>query len=80
MRELTGMPELTWGDTVRVQGGALPSGCPAALGEIVGIREIENLAQADQFSAPIGSKVYLIEFSDGKALEVPESWVEASSG
>ena len=72
------MQELTWGDTVRVQtDGSSPSGL-GDLGEIVGVREIENMAQADQFSAPIGTKVYLIEFSDGKALEIPEARVQST--
>jgi transcription elongation GreA/GreB family factor len=49
------------------------------LAEIVGIREIEIEAEARQFDAPIGSKLYLIEFGDGTALEIPETWIEAAS-
>ena len=76
----TGMQDLTWGGTVRVKSTAsIPDRRLGALAEIVGIRKIETPAQASQFSAPISSKVYLIEFSDGDAVEVPEAWIEAAS-
>ncbi len=70
------MPDLTWGDTVRIKRGDSSSARPGALAEIVGLREIETPAQARQFSAPIGSKVYLIEFGDGEAMEVLEASIE----
>lgn len=50
---------------------------PEALAEVVGIRSIESSQQAAEFEAIIGSKLYLIEFADGEAVEVPERWIEA---
>jgi hypothetical protein len=71
------MADPTWGDTVRVKAAAPPLMRPGALAAVVGIREVETLEQARQFEAAIGSKVYLIEFGDGDALELPEAWIEA---
>ena len=74
------MADFTWGDTVRVKAGAQPARRPGAIAEVVGVREIEVEAQARQFEAPIGSKLYLIEFGDGTSVEIPETWIEAVSG
>ena len=73
------MADFTWGDTVRVKAGAQPARRPGAIAEVVGIREIEVAEQARQFEAPIGSKLYLIEFGDGTSLEIPEAWIETVS-
>ena len=70
------MSSLTWGDTVRVKAGASPERRPGACAEVCGIREIETPEQARQFEAPLGSKLYLVEFGDGQALEIPEIWIE----
>jgi hypothetical protein len=63
------MADVTWGDTVRVKAGAQPARRPGAIAEVVGVREIEIEDQVRQFEAPIGSKLYLIEFGDGTSLE-----------
>jgi transcription elongation GreA/GreB family factor len=70
------MADFTWGDTVRVKAGAQAALRPGAIAEIVGIREVEVEAEARQFEAPIGSKLYLIEFGDGTSIEIPEAWIE----
>ena len=70
------MPAATWGDTVRVKASAPMSMRPGAIAEVVGIRDVETPSQATQFETPIGSKVYLIEFSDGDAIELAEMWIE----
>jgi hypothetical protein len=72
------MSEPTWGDTVLVSQQAPRRLRPGELAEIVGIRHINSPNQADQFAAPIGTRVYLVEFSDGIALEVPEKWIEVA--
>jgi hypothetical protein len=75
MRE--NMSSFSWGDSVRVKAGA-PEKRPGTIAAVVGIREIENEAQARQFLATIGGKVYLIEYADGIAVEVPEAWIESA--
>jgi hypothetical protein len=73
------MPRFTWGDSVRVKVGAPPAMRPGALAAVCAITEIENDTQAKKYGAPIGSKLYLIEFGDGTSLEIPEAWIEAVS-
>lgn len=34
--------------------------------------------QAKEYEAPIGSKIYLIEFGDGSSIEIAEGWIEAA--
>lgn len=70
------MPDVTWGDTIRVNAEAAAAARPGALGEVVGIRVVETEAHAKQFEAPIGSRLYLIEFGDGASVEVPEAWID----
>ena len=72
------MSDLKWGDTVYLKSGRLTGNRVGSIAEIVGIREIENVKQSEQFSAPLGSRVYLVEFGDGSSLEVPEGVVEAA--
>lgn len=71
--------EHTWGDTVRVRLGARISMRPGALAEIVGIRTVETAEQAAEFGASMDSKLYLVEFGDGEATEIPEKWIESVS-
>jgi hypothetical protein len=66
----------TWGDTVRIKTGALPLMRPGGLAAVCGIRTIETVEQAEQFSRPIGTALYLVEFDDGTSVEVPESLLE----
>ena len=73
------MPEVSWGESVTVKAEASEVMRPGAIGAVCGIREIENEAQAREFGAPIGSKVYLVEFNDGASIEIPEVWIEATS-
>ena len=79
MIESNAMSEPTWGDTVRVSHQAPGPLRPGTLAEIVGIREIETRSQSDEFGSPIGTRVYLVEFGDGDAVEVPERWIEVVS-
>ncbi len=67
----------TWGDTVRVKASAPVSMRPGRLAAVVGMRDVETQEQVIEFEAAIGSKVYLIEFGDGDAIEVAETWLEA---
>jgi len=71
------MPNLKWGDGVRVKAGAPPTMRPGAFAEICAITEIENGAQAKHYDVRVGSTVYLIEFGDGTSLEIPDAWIEA---
>ncbi len=71
-------PRFTWGDTVRVATGALQAWRPGAIAEVVGFREVDTPAVALELDAAIGSTLYLVEFSDGSSLEIPEAAIEAA--
>ena len=70
------MSGFTWGETVRIRGGAPASYRPGALAAVCGMRQIENAEQAQQFSRSVETTVYLIEFGDGESVEIPEDLLE----
>jgi len=54
-----------WGQAVRVATTAPVNIHPGRPGSVCGMREVE------------GRRVYLIEFSDGQAIEISEDFLEA---
>ena len=72
------MRSFSWGDTVQVKAEAVSKGhsCGPLKAWVCGIREVNNESQAHQFGAPVGSKIYLVEFEDGSSLELAEEWIE----
>ena len=69
----------TWGESVRVKLGAPAAMRPGTLASVCGIDEIRNEVRSTALEAPIGSAVYLIEFSDGVSVELPEAWLESDA-
>jgi hypothetical protein len=57
------MPELTWGDAIRVKADAPPEYRPGAVASVCGFR--------DDPAYP-GATPVIIEFEDGSSVEVPE--------
>lgn len=76
MRNPSENTNFTWGDSVRVKKEAPSEFRPGDSADVVAITEIETQSAARHFSADLGSKVYQIEFVDGRALEVPQAWLE----
>jgi hypothetical protein len=71
------MRDFTWGDTVKLTANAaVPAERRCAIAAVCGIRNIETEDQARTFRAPIGSKLYLVEFADGDSVELPEGQLE----
>jgi len=64
-----------WGDTVRIKSNAPKRYKPGSLGSICGIRIIDSVEVAKHFDQLLNSKLYLIEFGDGHALEIPQSFL-----
>jgi len=67
--------EYVWGDAVCLKDTA-----PSLLGEyrvgsICGIRMVETESVSLQLGEPIGTVMYLVESSDGKAVEIPERFL-----
>ena len=70
------MASPTWGDTVRVKADALPEMHPGALAAVCGTRKVDTAELARQFNCEIGTTLYLVEYSDGSSLEIPEGLLE----
>jgi hypothetical protein len=66
----------TWGDSVNISEKAPPQWRPGAYASVCGITVIENERMASLYECPIGTTVYLVEFADGSAVEVPEDSIE----
>jgi len=64
-----------WGEAVRVITSADSKFLPGNCGSICGMRVADRPDIAEKFSVEIGEIIYIVEFSDGKSLEVPESFL-----
>ncbi len=69
-------PILSWGDTILVRHNAPKRYKPGQIGCICGIRNIESAQVSEAFDQPMQSILYLVEFSNGEALEIPKLFVE----
>lgn len=66
---------LTWGDAVQVKQSAPQQFHPGEIGGVCGIEIIKSTEKAEQFCQKIGSKLYLVEFENGEAIDIPESFL-----
>ena len=69
--------EFKWGDQVVVKSGLPGWARPGEAAAVVAITDIQPSSKPRPFPAQIGSRVYLIEFADGTAVEVPSDYIEA---
>ncbi|MDQ3368024.1 MAG: hypothetical protein M3680_21575 [Myxococcota bacterium] len=69
------MTSITWGDTVRIKTDANVAMRPGSVAAVCGMRQVENELQAIEFNVPVGTTLFLVEFGDGVALEIPETFV-----
>ena len=74
------MSKMTWGDTVRIKKAVSSEYRPGAFAAVCGMRAVESKEIAAQFKCEIGTILYLVEFSDGNSIELPESWLEVATG
>jgi hypothetical protein len=65
-----------WGQLVKVKKDAPDLLRPDQDCSICGVRSIETENISKALSEPIGSFVYLVEFSDGYSIEIPEHLLE----
>ena len=73
------MQRPTWGDTIRIKGDAPTGMQPGCFAAVCGMRQIESNDQAKLFSRPLGAIILLVEFADGRAVEIPEDLVEVAN-
>jgi hypothetical protein len=67
--------EITWGDTVQVSLDAPDHFCPGARGSVSGFRDLGKEPENTTKEVPARSRLYLIEFSDGITVEIPERFL-----
>lgn len=65
---------------MRIKVSAKPDQRPGVLAAVCGLREVQTEEQAHQFGCPIGTTLYLVEYGDGVAVEVPATVVELVEG
>jgi hypothetical protein len=74
------MRDPDYGETVAVSPLAPEAMRPGKLGAVVGITDVETPPQAVHYGAPVGTRIYLVEFGDGEATEIPQGWITPSQG
>ena len=67
--------QFNWGDSVLIKESAPECYMADCRGSIIGLRTIDSSRLAQEFDQLIDSDLYLIEFEDGKALEIPKSFL-----
>jgi hypothetical protein len=66
-----------WNDLVEIVPGAPERYSRYQIGVVVGISTIVTPKLAEKFALPLGEIIYLVEGSDGDALETPEVYLRA---
>ena len=60
-----------YGDSVRIVEEAPTMYCPGAMGSACGFRIVSSERESAAASEPVGTQLWLVEFSDGTSFEVP---------
>ena len=64
-----------WGEPVKIIDGSPDKYLEIGQGSVCGIRQIETEVVSKDFNEPIGTVLYLIESSNGEAIEIPEKYL-----
>lgn len=65
----------TWGDTVLVIPTAPLPYRPGSYGSVCGLRKVDNQKLQELYKVPFDSDLYLVEFKDGEALQIPGKYL-----
>ena len=68
--------EITWGDTVLVRSDAPAQFQPGTRGSISGFRDLGPESMPTRADVEQQARLYLVEFPDGKAIEIPEVFLD----
>ena len=71
------MPKFNWGEAVKIKASSPERFKVMTIGSVCGMRTIRSRDVAEQFDAPIGAQLYLLEREDGTTAEIPEIHLEA---
>jgi hypothetical protein len=66
---------ISYGDTVRIAADAPERYCPDAMGSACGFRVVASEMESKAAGEPVGTLLWLVEFSDGSAREVPAHYL-----
>lgn len=67
--------EITWGDTVTVAQDAPDRFQPGLQGSVCGMRDRPVDWEGSESESEASARLYLVEFSDGEAIEIPEQYL-----
>jgi hypothetical protein len=67
--------EITWGDTVLVAQDAPAEFHPGLGGSVCGMRDQPAYLEGLEEESTVSGGLYLVEFSDGEAIEIPEKYL-----
>lgn len=67
--------EITWGDTVLVAHNAPAEFHPRAGGSVCGMRDQPADLEGSEDESATKGRLYLVEFSDGEAIEIPGKYL-----
>lgn len=70
------MSNISWGSSVRVSDERIVEQYGEDIAEVCRVDVIHDQARSLMFRRPLGTRVFLIEFSDGSSTEVPEDLLE----
>ena len=65
----------TWGDAVLVIPSAPLIYRPGSYGSVCGVRKVDNQKLHDLYQVPFESDLYLVEFDDGEAFQIPGKYL-----
>lgn len=72
---MTKVQEITWGDAVSVIPSAPPKFRPSDSGSVCGIYALDSADKARKYGGNLGAVMYLVEFPDGDAIEIPDEYL-----
>lgn len=67
--------KITWGDAVSVLSSAPSEYRPSNVGSVCGIYDLDTEDKARKYGGELGVIMYLVEFPDGKAVEIPDKFL-----
>jgi len=68
--------KFTWGDAVTIKSSAPQQYRPGQFASVCGIDKVSSLKEAEELFCSNGERVYLVEYTDGNSIEVPESYLD----
>lgn len=65
-----------YGQIVKIKDDSPAEYNPGVIGSICGMKMIDSASLAQRFNAAIGEWLYIVEFSNGNSIELPERFLK----